>query len=151
IEVQEQRRHDLLENLETVVKQYAQYERTTQTDIAAARAHGSLPNDQEVAAATAQDAGARAEGAKLVAPPQSHPDPHANEQFTKLSATLADTENRIALSREFYNDAVNVMRDRRGTVPYVFIAPFVPIPSLQLFGEAPTLTAAPGSGIHTTA
>jgi LemA protein len=153
IEVQEQRRHDLLDNLVVVVKQYAQYERTTQTEIAAARAQGSLPNDQEVAAATAQDSGAHAEGAKLVALAESYPDLHANEEFTKLSATLTDTENRIAFAREFYNDAVNLMRDRRGTMPYALIAPFVPIPSLQLFGESPTATpaAAPGSGIHTTA
>jgi LemA protein len=151
IEVQEQRRHDLIDNLVAVVKQYAQYERTTQTDIAAARAHGSLPNDQEVAAATAQDAGAHAEGAKLVALAENYPDLHANEEFTKLSATLTDTENRIAFARQFYNDAVNVMRDRRGTMPYAFIAPLVPIPSLQLFGESPTPTAAPGSGIRTNA
>jgi LemA protein len=153
IEVQEQRRHDLIDNLVTVVKHYAQYERTTQTDIAAARAQGSLPNDQEVAAATAQDAGAHAEGAKLVALAEAYPDLHANEEFTKLSATLTDTENRIAFARQFYNDAVNVMRDRRGTMPYALIAPLVPIPSLQLFGEVsnPAPTAAPDSGIRTNA
>jgi LemA protein len=154
IEVQEQRRHDLIGNLEIVVKQYAQYERTTQTEIAASRAHGSLPNDQEVAAATAQDAGAHAEGAKLVALAEQYPDLHANEEFSKLAATLTDCENRIALSREFYNDAVNLMRDRRGTLPYAVLAPLVPIPSLRLFGEARTTmtaTAAPDSGIRTPA
>jgi LemA protein len=161
IEVQLQRRHDLIENLVTVVQKYAQYERQTQTDIAATRAQGILPTDAEVQAATATDTGARAEGAKLVALAESYPQLKADQEFAKLSATLTDTENRIAYSRQFYNEAVNIMRDRRGTLPYAILAPLVKVPSLKLFGEGPPppavvpvpttpVTAAAGSDTRTS-
>jgi LemA protein len=52
-----------------------------------------------------------------------------------LQQTLTDTENRIAFAREFYNDAVKVLRDRRQTFPYLLFTPLVPIPSLLLFGK----------------
>jgi LemA protein len=161
IEVQLQRRHDLIANLVTVVQKYAQYERQTQTDIAATRAQGVLPTDAEVKAATATDAGARAEGAKLVALAESYPQLKADQEFAKLTATLTDTENRIAFSRQFYNEAVNIMRDRRDTLPYAILAPLVKVPSLLLFGEGPPpavasvppapVTAGADSGSRTSA
>jgi len=143
IEVQEQRRHDLIGNLVTVVQQYAAYEQQVQADVTALRARGVLPTDAEVQAATAQDTNARAEGARLVAVAEANPQLHANQQFLELQQALSDTETRIAFAREFYNDAVKVMRDRRQTFPYVLFTPLVPIPSLLLFGEdAPARPAA---------
>jgi LemA protein len=133
IEVQLQRRHDLIANLITVVQKYAQYERATLADVASSR--GALPNDAEVHAASAEDSAAHAQGAQLVALAEAYPALHADTEFTALSTTLTDTENRIALAREFYNDAVNLMRDRRQTLPYSLLAPLVPVPSLELFGE----------------
>jgi LemA protein len=135
IEVQEQRRHDLIGSLVTVVKQYAAYEQQLQTAGAAIRAHGPLPTDAEVQAATTQDAGARAQAAQLLAVGEANPELHANAQFTKLHDALTDTENRIAFARQFYNDAVNVMRDRSQTFPYSLFTSLVPMPSLRLFGE----------------
>jgi LemA protein len=140
IEVQLQRRHDLIENLEVVVTKYASYEQATLVDVTKAR--GALPTDSEVKAATSVDGGTREQGMKLVALAEAYPQLHADEQFTKLSDQLSDTENRVALAREFYNDAINVMRDRRGTFPYLLMAPFVPVRSLELFGGDPG-TAAP--------
>jgi LemA protein len=149
--VQLQRRHDLIANLVLVVKKYAQYERETLVDVTATR--GVLPTDAEVEAATTVDAASRAEGAQLLALAENYPQLHADEQYMKLSGALTDTENRIALAREFYNDAVNLMRDRRETMPYALIAPLVPIPSLELFGGSSQsqVTFAFGSGIHTRA
>jgi LemA protein len=133
--VQEQRRHDLIGSLVTVVKQYAAYEQQLQTASAAIRAHGPLPTDAEVQAATTQDASARAQAAQLLAVGEANPELHANEQFAKLHDALTDTENRIAFARQFYNDAVNVMRDRSQTFPYSLYTSLVPMPSLRLFGE----------------
>jgi LemA protein len=151
IEVQLQRRHDLIANLVLVVQKYGQYERQTLVDVTTAR--GALPTDAEVEAANEADTASHAEGSELLALSEKYPQLHADEQFTKLSAALTDTENRIALAREFYNDAVNLMRDRRGTLPYALLAPLVPIPSLELFGGSsqPQVTFAFGSGIRTHA
>lgn len=76
---------------------------------------------------------ARADAQQLLALAEAYPRLHADQQYERLADALRDTENRIALSRTFYNDAVNVMRDRRGTFPYILVASFVTMPTLELF------------------
>ena len=132
IEVQLQRRHDLIENLVAVVKKYAAYEGDTLTAITSTR---GLPTDEQMHAANAQDSAQRVHEARLLALAESTPALKADAAFTPLSDTLRGTENRIASARQFYNDAVTVLRDRRGTFPYVCIAWLVPIPSFALFGN----------------
>ena len=92
-----------------------------------------LPTTPEVDGASAENAAADVEGAQLVALAESNPQLHADEEFTKLSSALTDTENRVALARQFYNDAVTVLRDRRSTFPYLLVARLVSIPSFELF------------------
>jgi LemA protein len=137
IEVQLQRRHDLIDNLVTVVKKYASYEADALTSITATR---GLPNDEQVRAATVQDAAERDRATQLVALAESTPALKADAEFATLAATLTDTENRIAYSRQFYNDAVTVLRDRRGTFPYILISWLTPVPSFELFGNVPKPT-----------
>ncbi|MDZ4827760.1 MAG: LemA family protein [Actinomycetota bacterium] len=133
IEVQLQRRFDLIRNLVTVVRGYIEHEGSLLTATAAARAQGELPSAPELHAAETHDAAAHASAQQLFALAETYPRLHADEQYERLAEALRDCENRIAFSRAFYNDAVNVMRDRRGTFPYLVVAPLVKMPTLELF------------------
>jgi len=99
-----QRRNDLIPNLVEVTKGYAAHERTIFEAVANARgrllAGGS--RQEQIAAAT-ELTGALG---RLLAIAERYPDLKANAQFAKLSDELAGTENRIAVERMRYNDAV---------------------------------------------
>jgi LemA protein len=131
IQVQLQRRMDLIPSLVSVVQAYAAYEVSTLTGLV--RSRGSLPDDAELARAEANDASATAEVRQLLARVEASPDLKANENYLALQREITDTENRIAYSRAFYNDAINIMRDRHQSFPYVLVAGFVKVPSLELF------------------
>ena len=133
IEVQLQRRYDLVTNLARVVRGYVDHEGSLLHTLALARSRGSLPSVDELEAAQAHDAVAHADARQLLALSEAYPRLHADEQYERLADGLRDTEHRIALARSFYNDALTVMRDRRGTFPYLLVAPLVAMPTLELF------------------
>ncbi len=104
VENQLQRRNDLIPNLVEVTRGYAAHERTIFEAVANARgrllAGGS--RDERIAAAS-ELTGALG---RLLAIAERYPDLKANVQFAKLSDELAGTENRIAVERMRYNEAV---------------------------------------------
>ncbi len=130
IAVEVKRRHDLIDQLASIVRGYTAYERTTLQQLTDDR---SLPDAARLHATSAVDASTQGEHQALVALAEQYPELHANEQFQHLAAELTRTENRVALARGFYNDAITVLRERRGTFPYVLIAPFVTTPSYELY------------------
>jgi LemA protein len=104
IEVQLKRRYDLIPNLVSTVKGYAAhesgvFERVTQARSAAINAQGV----EEQAQAENMLSGALK---SLFAVAEAYPDLKANQNFLDLQAQLTDTENKIAYSRQFYNDSV---------------------------------------------
>ena len=108
IKVQLQRRADLIPNLVETVKGYAKQEQTVFGDVAAARAKlaGAVQTGDLQQMATA-NAALTAPLGRLLAIAEAYPQLKSNENFRALQDQLEGTENRIAVARQDYNDAVN--------------------------------------------
>lgn len=104
IETQLQRRADLIPNLVSTVKGYAAHEEKIFTEVANARAR-LLGAGGAQAKAEASDALSGALG-RLMAIAESYPELKADANFVRLQDELAGTENRIAVARTRFNDAV---------------------------------------------
>jgi LemA protein len=106
IEVQLQRRADLIPNLVQTVKGYAQHEDTVFTRVAEARAKlaGSIQTHDASQMANANAALTGSLG-RLLAISENYPQLKANENFLRLQDELTGTENRIAVARIDYNQA----------------------------------------------
>jgi LemA protein len=120
IEVQLQRRADLIPNLVETVKGYAAQEKTTLESVTAARsqtvsAHGLT----EVAAADNMMTNALR---GLLAISEAYPDLKSSENFRALQEELATTENKIGFARQYYNDNVSSLNQAVTTIPGKFFA-----------------------------
>ena len=106
IEVQLQRRSDLIGNLVNTVKRYAEHEEAVFTNVAEARSRvaGAVRSGDpaQMEAANAQLTGALG---RLIAVAENYPQLKADQLFLRLQDELAGTENRIAVSRQDYNEA----------------------------------------------
>ena len=114
IDVQLTRRYDLIPNLVEVARKYLQHEQETLTAVIAARNHAAnaLKNTEGSGGSTGVGALAAAEhalGARLgglYATFENYPDLKADNQLAALREEIASTENRIAFSRQHYNDSI---------------------------------------------
>ena len=134
VENQLQRRNDLIPNLVEVTKGYATHEKEVFERIADARALmlTAKTRDDKIEAAN-QMTGALG---RLLAIAERYPDLKANQQFARLSDELAGTENRIAVERMRYNEAVRAYNAYIKSFPnmiYARIFGFEP----QKYFEAP--------------
>lgn len=120
IDVQLKRRFDLIPNLVETVKGYAKHESETLEEVIKARntyMTASLPEDQMKA-----DGELTKAISKLFALSESYPDLKANTNFIDLQDQLKETENKIAMSRQFYNDVVLQYNNKIEMVPSNIIA-----------------------------
>jgi len=120
IDVQLQRRHDLIPRLVAAVDQYAQYEKATLEAITVLRAEAMQTADVR--------ARGRLEGRlsggleRIIALAESYPDLKANENFLKLQNELVETENYLQFARRYYNGSVRDYNTLTETVPNNLIA-----------------------------
>jgi len=115
IEVQLKRRSDLIPNLVETVKGYAAHEKDTFEKVVNARAKAtSATGVHDVAAADGQFTQALR---GLLAVAEGYPELKASANFLQLQDELATTENKVAFSRQFYNDSVRNLNSSVKTFP----------------------------------
>jgi LemA protein len=131
IDVQLQRRFDLIPNLVEVVKQYTKHEEGTLTKIAelrtswaSAKTVGEKANlDNELSGALKT----------IMAVSENYPELKANQNFSELQEELRNTENKISYARQFYNDSVTMYNTKLQVIPTNIIASMFNFKEEELF------------------
>jgi LemA protein len=120
IDVQLQRRYDLIPNLVETVKGYASHEKDTLDRVIQAR--NQAINTQGVANQAQAENVISGALKSLFALSEAYPDLKANQNFLALQEELSGTEGKIAYARQFYNDAVQSYNTKTQTFPSALIA-----------------------------
>lgn len=131
IDVQLQRRFDLIPNLVETVKTYMKHEDEVLTKVAELRTswagatsvHEKAELDNELSGALKT----------IMAVSENYPDLKANQNFSELQQELQNTENKISFSRQFYNDSVTMYNTKLEVVPSNIIASIFKFKPEELF------------------
>ncbi|MFK7789998.1 MAG: LemA family protein [Phycisphaeraceae bacterium] len=153
IDVQLKRRHDLIPNLVETAKGYMAHEKDTLEAVLQARASATQAqinvngdptkgaDMQQLAQAEGQLTGALG---RLMAVAEAYPDLKANQNMMQLTEELTTTENKVAFSRQAYNDSVNTYNEYKQTFPPVIFANIFGFESAEYFEiEEPSEKQAP--------
>lgn len=141
IDVQLQRRYDLIPNLVETAKGFLKHERETlrevtearNTALAAAKAASANPASASAIAelGTAESA-LNSALSRLMLVAEAYPDLKSDRHMAQVMEELSSTENKIAFSRQAYNDAVTVYNTKRESFPAVMIAGMLGFDAMQL-------------------
>ena len=143
VDVQLERRHDLIPNLVAAVQGYAAHERDVFEQVAAARSAAQ--------AATGPDAAGQAETAlgaslgNLLAVSESYPQLQASANFLHLQRELTETEDEIAASRRIYNGNVQIYNTRVQSFPMSVVAALFGFATADFFEAAAEAATAPSA------
>ena len=120
IDVQLARRHDLVPQLVSAVKGYADYEQATMVAVTELRTRsqnaGRLAD--KAALEDAMETGLR----RLMAVQEAYPDLKADENFRALQESLTDVEDHLQYARRFYNGSVRILNTRIQSFPHLLLA-----------------------------
>ena len=141
IEVQLQRRFDLIPNIVETVKGYAKHENNTLKGVVEARNKfnvASTPED-EMKASNELTGAVR----QLFALSEAYPELKANQNFIELQKSLEETENKISTSRQFYNDTALTLNNKVEMFPSNIIAKLFGFKKEAFFEAEPEAKNAP--------
>lgn len=124
VDVQLKRRNDLMPNLVAAVEGFRRHEAGVQNLLA------ELRGQQETASAT------KGVVPMLAAVFERYPDLKAGESFLKLQKSLSETEQRIALARDYFNDIATFYNNRLAIIPDRFVALLAGLLPSELIGAA---------------
>ena len=131
IDVQLQRRFDLIPNFVETVKGYAAHESETFEKITELRT--SWANAKTVTEKAELDNQLSGALKTIMAVSENYPDLKANQNFSELSEELRNTENKISFSRQFYNDSVTMYNEKLQLFPSNIIANMFNFKPRELF------------------
>ena len=141
VDVQLKRRFDLIPNLVETVKGYAKHENDTFKEVVEARnkfKSATTPEEEMAASGELTKALGR-----LMVLTESYPELKANENFLSLQADLKDCEEKIAYSRQFYNDSVLSYMNKVQMFPSNIIASMFGFKEMKFFEVAEEEKSAP--------
>ncbi len=131
IDVQLQRRFDLIPNFVETVKGYASHESETLEKVTQLRT--SWANANTVAEKAELDNQLSGALKTIMAVSENYPDLKANQNFAQLAEELRNTENKISFSRQFYNDTVTIYNQKLLVFPSNIIANMFHFTPRELF------------------
>ena len=131
IDVQLQRRFDLIPNFVETVKGYMTHEKETFEKIANLRT--SWANTNSISEKAKLDGELSTALKTIMAVSESYPDLKANQNFADLSEELRNTENKISFARQFYNDTVTMYNTKLEVFPSNLIAKMFNFKARDLF------------------
>jgi LemA protein len=142
IDVQLKRRYDLIPNLVETAKGYLKHERETLEAVTQARniaqgagqAAAANPGDPAAMKSLASaEAGLTGALGRLMVVAEAYPDLKANQNMMALQEELTSTENKVAFSRQAYNDAVMTYNTKREVFPTSIVAGMFNFAAAELF------------------
>ncbi len=134
IDVQLQRRHDLVPRLVEAVHQYSKYERATIEAVTALRAEAVNAGSVEQLGRAEEELSAGV--MRLIALAEKYPDLKANENFLELQKELVETEDYLQFARRYYNGSVRELNTRIESFPSNVVASAFSFESREFFQKS---------------
>jgi LemA protein len=134
IDVELTRRASLIPSLVQTVQTFAMHEKGILDHVTNARAAlTTATTGKSVAERSAAEKELDSALAPLLALGQSYPQLNSSNNFLNLQDNLADTENKLAFARQYYNDAVASVNRLISTIPWMFVAPLAGVSEREYY------------------
>ncbi|MGB3355394.1 MAG: LemA family protein [Mycobacterium sp.] len=134
IDVELTRRASLIPSLVHAVQTFATHEKGVLDHVTNARAVlAAATTGTSIAQRSAAEQDLDTALVPLLALGQSYPQLNSSNNFLNLQENLADTENKLAFARQYYNDAVATLNRSLTTIPWMFVAPLVGVSEREYY------------------